>query len=295
MMNLRHGIEYLFVLLFFGLVKITPLSFTTSLASLLGKLAFLLTPKRVNIALDNLSSVFPNRTPTELRQVVAGLYRNLAGNAVDVVKPVRTVKMVTVSEKNRHRLEEIRKITSSGKPLIFVTGHYGAWEVLGQYLATQFAGIHFLALEQKNRYVDRLLNRKRISLGGKIIPSQRAPRLLSHLFRGGNIFLFAGDQDGGTNGIIVDFLGRPSSYARGLALYSYHYDAPVVPLFLKRENPGYTLDIAATIKPDLSADKKTEIKRIIACYSEALAQKVRECPSQWLWTHRRWKSTRRQL
>jgi KDO2-lipid IV(A) lauroyltransferase len=292
MARIRHGIEYLFVLFFLGLVRLTPVRLVPILSRCAGRLAYILTPKRVNIALANLRSIYGSRSESELRQIVKGLYRNLAGNAFAVGKPVQMARSVYVSDEAEEKLSKIAAYLASGKPLILVTGHYGCWETLGPFLSQRIVNLFFLAKQQHNIPVDRLLNRLRTNVGGTIIPSHQAPRKLSGLFAsGGNCILFVVDQDGGPDGVVVDFLGRPSSYARGPALYSYHYNVPVLPLFLKRNNPGFTLDVGDLIYPNPGAEKTDEITRIVAAYSDALARRVDRYPDQWLWTHRRWKST----
>lgn len=294
MARLRHGIEYLFVLVFLGLVRLTPIRLTPFLARLAGRVARIVTPKRVRIANENLKAARPGFTPGQRSRIVKALYTNLAGNAVDSIRPVQMVKQVHVPAQALDRLDRLKAIASGGRPLIFVGGHYGAWELLFCYLASLFPNVHVLAKQQRNKLVDRLINKLRLKLGGTIVPSHRAPRVLSRLFRKeGSVFYFVGDQDGGGEGIVIDFLGRPTSYARGLALYSYRYDALTVPIFLKRENPGYTLEIGDAIEPDPEAKKGEEIRRIVSAYSDALAEQVRKDPEQWLWTHRRWKSTDR--
>jgi KDO2-lipid IV(A) lauroyltransferase len=244
----------------------------------------------VRIALRNLQSAFPDKPDRELHRIVSGVYRNLARNAVDVVRCRQMIQRIELTPETRNRLDDLRQHSLSGKPLIFVTGHFGNWEILGQYLSTWFPGIGFLAKAQHNPRVDRYLNELRLSFGGQIVPSHRAPRELSRFLRQGRPLLFVADQDGGADGVFVRFVGRQTSYARGPALYAYHYDAPVVPVFLCRAGRGYCLHIGEIVIPDRDAKKTDEVPRIIQSYSDSLEHWVRLHPEQWLWTHRRWRS-----
>lgn len=289
--TLHHVIEYLAVICFYGVIRIVPLAFQPALAAMLGGIARLATPKRVRIAIENLKGVFPDYSQAQLRTIVKGVYRNLAANALDVVRPEQAVARVEVSPSSRTRMEQLRELTASGKSVIFASGHYGNWELLGQYLGKQFENVNFLAKAQSNRFVDRFINRIRVRSGGAIVPSHLAPRLLPKLLKRGESLLIVGDQDAGSEGTIVDFLGRPASYFRGMALFSYHYDVPMVVLFLKRTKNGFTLSIVDIVRPDTAADRDAEIMRLLTTYSDRLGECVRKNPDQWLWTHRRWKST----
>lgn len=289
--TIRHGIEYGVVLLFFALIRLTPLSLTPALSRCLSRLARLVTRKRVNIALANLRAALPERKEAEYREIIREVYLNLTGNAVDSVRPLKLLPMIEIPARAEANLQRALTIRQLGRPLIFVGGHFGDWELLAQYLATRFPGLGIMAKAQRNRFVDRLINRQRELTGGRIIPSHRAPRVLSPLFREQGTLYFVADQDAGKDGIIVDFLGLPTSYARGLALYSYHYNAPLVPVFLSRRNPGFTLEVEPPLEPQPDADRNAEVLRLITLYSERIESQVKKRPGQWLWTHRRWKST----
>ncbi len=99
------------------------------------------------------------------------------------------------------------------------------------------------------------------------------------------------DQDAGKEGIVVDFMGTPASYHRGIASFAYHYNAPLVVVFLIRNGDDLNLLIPAIVEPNCDAPREAEIARLIAIFSGQLGDIVRRYPGQWLWTHRRWKST----
>ncbi len=289
--TIRHGIEYGFVLLFSCLIRLTPQPLAPTLARGLGRLARLFTPERVQIALANLRAALPNLAEDEHDQIVRQVYTNLAGNAIDSVRPLQLLSEIEIAPESREHLRRALEQGQRGRPLIFVGGHYGNWELLAQFLATRFPGLAIMAKAQHNRFVDNYINRKREITGGRIIPSHRAARLLTPVFKQGGALYFVADQDAGEDAITVDFLGLPTSYARGLALYSFRYRAPLIPVFLSRRNPGFRLEIGEPILPEPQAEKSSEIVRLIGAYSDTLEKWVRAEPGQWLWTHRRWKST----
>jgi KDO2-lipid IV(A) lauroyltransferase len=288
---IRHGIEYGFVLLFFGLIRLTPQRLAPPLSRCLGRLARLFTPKRVQIALANLRAALPDLADDKHEQIVRAVYTNLAGNAVDSTRPLQLLSDIEITPESREHLRRAFERGQTGRPQIFVGGHFGNWELLAQFLATRFPGLAIMAKAQRNRFVDRFINRQREITGGRIIPSHRASRLLTPIFKQGGALYFVADQDAGAEGITVEFFGLPTNYARGLALYSFHYDAALIPVFLQRRNPGFRLEVGEPILPQPQAEKGSEIVRLIRAYSDALEKRVRTEPAQWLWTHRRWKST----
>ncbi len=289
--TIRHAIEYLGVLAFYALVRLTPHSQRFRLATLLATLGRWATPSRVRVATTNLKLVFSESTPEEISQVVKGVYRNLALNALDLIDPYWALRRVEVPPHTRCRVEEIQTILAQGRPVIIATGHLGGWETLGQVAGREFRGCVFLALEQSNKRVNRFLNNLRLTGAATIIQSHEAGRALPKAFKQGLPVYMVADQDGGKDGTVVDLMGVPASYHRGVATFALHYNAPIAVLFLVREGKRLLLQVPDIIEPNASADRETEIIRLMSAYSDRLGSAIFAHPDQWLWTHRRWKST----
>jgi Kdo2-lipid IVA lauroyltransferase/acyltransferase len=286
----RHAAEYVAVLVFYSLLRLLPLALSLKLAGLFGDISYLVTPRRVKIAVENLRASFPNLTASERKRIVRQTYRNLAACAIEEINPARAAATVVVDVRTEAKLAYLQRQHEQGRALLFVTGHYGNWEVLAQFLTTRFENISFLAKEQSNPYINRMINRLRSAMGGHVIPTNIAARIAPKVLKSGGILMLAADQDAGSGGMMIKFLGRPAAYFRGWALFSYHYHVPVAFMFLRRDSRGFTLEITDIVEPNLAADKDVEIKHLLTLFSDHLATAVTAHPEQWLWTHRRWKS-----
>ncbi len=286
----RHAAEYVAVLIFYALLRLLPAGLRLKLAGLFGDISHLVTPRRVKIAVENLRASFPNLPASERKRIVRQVYRNLAACAIEEIDPARAAAIVAVDKQTEAKLAHLQQQHEQGRALLFVTGHYGNWEVLAQFLTTRFENVSFLAKEQSNPYINKMITRLRSAMGGQVIPTNIAARLAPKVLKSGGILLLAADQDAGSGGVMIKFLGRPAAYFRGWALFSYHYRVPVAFMFLRRESQGFTLEITDSVEPDLAADKDDEIKRFLNLFSDHLAAAVTAHPEQWLWTHRRWKS-----
>ncbi len=106
------------------------------------------------------------------------------------------------------------------RPTVLVTGHYGNFEVAG-YVLGMFGFPSFtIARTLDNPYLDRFINRFRGSTGQYILPKQGcAPQVQAVLNAGGTLSLL-GDQHAGDKGCWVDFLGRPASCHKAVALFT---------------------------------------------------------------------------
>ena len=170
-----------------------------------------------------------------MRQV----YRNLAASAIEEIDLARAVATVAVDAQTEVKLAHLRQQHEQGGPLLFVTGHYGNWEVLAQFLTTRFENVSFRQ-RAPNPYINKMINRLRSAMGGHVIPTNTAARVMPKLLKSGGALMLAVDQDAGREGVMIEFLGRPAAYFRGWALFSYHYHVPVAFMFLRRESHGFT-------------------------------------------------------
>jgi KDO2-lipid IV(A) lauroyltransferase len=290
--TIQYAFEYVFVYGFCLFAQLLPQKLKPSVGRILGTTFRLLTPKRVEIALTNLRRVFGSSTEEELRSIVKGVYRTLLANALDLVDPVGVVQRVHVGSHAQEMIDKFWNIyRQEHRALIFATGHIGNWEANGQFIGTYRPSTKFLAFPQSNPYVDRLINRYRLKRGGELIHSSEAPRKLPKVLRRGDWVYFVADQDGGKDGEIVDFLGTPASYNRGIGLFSYKYNAPIVVCATVWKGADYEFHVADIIEPNQSNEREAEVRRLVELYSFHLGQLVQRFPDQWLWTHRRWKST----
>jgi len=100
------------------------------------------------------------------------------------------------------------------------------------------------------------------------------------------------DQDGGKKGEIVEFLGRKASTPKGIAHFSLRTGAPIFPVFIVREHgPYHRIVVEDDISVMRSDDLEKDVHEILQRFADALVKYVTKYPGQWLWLHKRWKST----
>ena len=99
-----------------------------SLSEFLGDLLCLLDRKRKKYVFANLNLVFPQMDENEKKNLARKFYRNFVKNFFDFVKH----RNITLNElKNIVEFEGLEKIEKYlNKPVIFITAHYGNWEMI---------------------------------------------------------------------------------------------------------------------------------------------------------------------
>lgn len=113
------------------------------------------------------------------------------------------------------------------------------------------------------------------------------PKVREHLAKGKRIGM-AFDVPGTG---VVEFFGRPAALASGIAYFAYETGSPIMPAVILRGKGAFDnrLVIHPPIFSDPSADKKSEIARLMREVTRSGEEFIRMAPGQWmswfaLWT-----------
>jgi len=176
--------------------------------------------------------------------------------------------------------------------LIFLTGHYGNWEILGYVLATLGFQTTSVARPLDNPYVNDWLLGVRERKGQRILAKKGATAEIPDILSSGGTVGFIADQNAGSKGVFVDFFGRKASTYKSIALLAMEYEVPVIVGYARRLNDEFKFQIAAQdiIWPDDWKSQDDPLRYITQRYTKAIEDFVREDPGQYLWVHRRWKT-----
>ena len=276
-----------------ALVRVLPLRVSFALARAVGGFIFFIN-KRKKIAYANLRAAFAaEKTRSEMWTIALRSMQNLAMSGIELL---RFPDMDEAYIKKNIRILGVEKIDEKlkdGKGAIFLTAHFGCWELLN--IASNLVGYPMVALArtQKHPRSDEYLNSLRVSKGNQIIHKGMAIREILKALKAGKIVGMLSDQDGGRNGTFVRFFNRFSSSPSGVATFALRTHAPIFPVFIFREGIAeHRVEVGdALIRPDESSSPEEAERDIMQQFALVLESKIRRAPDQWLWAHRRWKST----
>ena len=136
--------------------------------------------------------------------------------------------------------------------------------------------------------LNELINKLRESKGSKVIRKGITVRYIVSALREGKLIGMVGDQDAGKTGVFTNFFGRPASTAPGTMRIAASTGAFVLPAFIVRiKGPYHKLILEEPFKVEEGRDAAAYIEK----YNKLLEKHVRKYPEDYLWLHRRWKST----
>jgi len=288
----RYRIEYWAVLFLIKALNILPLWFAMIVANIIGFLAFSVFKIRRKVTLDNLKKSFGDQySDSEYIKIGARAYRNAGKGFIEYglapsFHKKNLSKYITIEG-----IDNLEYIAQNGKGAVLVTGHFGSWELMGAYIASNNWPIDYLVGEQHNLLVNDLMNSHRTIFGIGLIEMGVAARGVFKAVRNGRMVCMLSDQDAGNDGTVVNFLGRPASTPKGPAAFALKTGAPISCGFIIRKGNKHHIIIEKPIEFTPSGNKEDDIRALTQAYTDRIERRVREHPDHRFWPHRRWKST----
>jgi len=262
-------------------------------ARLLGDAMYRFDRRHRRRAEEHLRLSFPDWPTPKRRAVARASIRNMVYLAVEFLF---TSRLITPGRWREHislvnQKENLRLLLKNETGMVFLTGHFGNWEVVGYTMAALGFPNTAIARRIDNPYLDAFVIGQRELRGMTILDKRGATEVAPDLLDAKGAVSFIADQDAGKKGLFVDFFGREASTYKAIGLLAMQHNAPVVIGFGRRHGEKYHFEIGVQriIHPSEWADKDDPLRYITQEYTRALEEVIRTAPEQYLWVHRRWK------
>ncbi len=292
----RQFLTYLFVRLVGMVASVLPRPVVAALMKLIGSIAFDVLRIGRRLTLMNLEDAFPDMTPAARRRIGRAALINLLVVSLDIlrVRYQRRDKVLARVEFDPESEALCRQAMQEGKGVVYVSGHYSNWELLGGRLATLGSPAVAIYQELKNPFLSRELNLVRKKLN--IRPALRgiAVKEVLKALKAKGSALFVADQEADPeSGLMIDFFGKPASTFTGPAAMAVRFEAPFLATTVRRVRNRYQavcerLDLKVLADLPADADEELRIRRLTEAFVDWLERNIRIDPSQYLWLHRRW-------
>ena len=279
---------------FFNIVlTVLPIRAALGQGRFFGKLAYIANYRRSRVAYANMRAAFGSeKEPSEIRKMVRDLYENFGQTVVEVVRMPSIDKAYMDRYVQVPGWDNFTGALKKKRGVIYLTGHFGNWELCSIASALRGFPLFVLAREQKMVRLNNLLNMARESKGCKVIKKGMATREIYDHLRENGIVGILSDQDAGKKGVFVNFFGRPTSSPRGAFALARKTQAVIVPAFAARiEGPYHKIFLESPIEVSDEGDGDANELEAMQKFTSILESYIRKYPTQWLWLHKRWKST----
>lgn len=304
LLKFRQRLEYIVFLTLLFVVKSLPVKATVTLASGLAWIMTCLLPKkltRYQVAKENLKVAFGDSlTDREADRIIHGMWKHLFRMVCEMVQLPRRFRLANCAEiLDFQRREECVRALCSGRPVLFLGGHFGNWEISVNTFGHFGFPMGVVARHLDNPWLHKWFKDYRESTGNSLILKAGAGAELSRIMENGGMASLLCDQDAGRTGAFVDFFGRPASTFKSIALLALQYNALVVVggafRLPEAEQTGsrwvrFNLATQDIIDP-ADFQGANGINELTQRFTSSLEALIRKAPEQYFWVHRRWKTS----
>jgi KDO2-lipid IV(A) lauroyltransferase len=286
----RHYLEYLGVRILIALVGVMPGTLVDRSGALLGRAVYLFDRTHRRVAQRNVSAAFPARSVPEQRQIVRGAFEHFGRLLMELLKFSTLSPDAMLARVEFEGEEHVRAAHAQGRGVLFVTGHFGYWELQAMVHSLRLTPMAVVARALDNPSLNTLLERIRTRTGNSVIYRQGTlRRILRTLQAGQGVGILIDQHIMTRDAIYVDFFNRPAATTAAVAMLALRTGAPVVPLFALPVGGGrYRMVYEHPVVPPAS-DSADAVQEFTQRCTDVLEMYVRRNPELWLWMHRRWR------
>jgi KDO2-lipid IV(A) lauroyltransferase len=243
------------------------------------------------IAMENVAAAFPARSRDEHQRIVRGAFQHFGRLLFELLKfstlsPQAMLKRVEFEGEDR-----VRAAYAHGKGVLFVTGHFGYWELQAMVHALRLPPMAVMARALDNPSLNELLEQMRTRTGNSVIYRRGTiRRAMRQLQAGEGVGVLIDQHILGHDAIYVDFFNRPAATTSAVAALALRTGASVVPLFALPLGGGrFRMIYEHPVEPPPETSEHP-LREFTQRCTDVLEMYVRRNPELWLWMHRRWRT-----
>ena len=284
---------YLF-LLFEKFLMLLPKKVRRAFFLSLASLAYTLSKRYTKVVRQNLEFVYGNDLNDNfVEEVTKYNYKSLLLNFMYTMEG-RYYSIEDVAKKVKfENLEVIKKVQEQNRPIVFITAHYGAWELGAEVLSALVEPIMIVYKRMNNPYFQDYLLSSRAKW--KIAYTEKhgaAKDLIKRLRSKQAIAILIDTNVNKLDGMEVEFLNHPTLQLKSTAHLARKFDAALIPILIHADekDENYTIKVYEELVPPKTEDEQSDVLISTQMQASWLSREILKEPKPWFWLHRRWKN-----
>lgn len=244
---------------------------------------------RRQVVMKNLFIAFPEKTEKERLRIAKDFYHNFIDTFME------TIKLLSISPKNfdKHctvkNIETINNLKPTGQSVQLHTGHFFNWEFVNLGISRN-TNYPFIGVFQplSNKAFNRLIIKLRAKFGTILVSVPEFKNAFHQYTKEPYTLGLVADQNPSNpnNAYWVPFFGKLAPFVKGPEKGAQRMNTAVVMVDFHKVKRGYYEIECSLLTTTPKEFKDGEITKKLIEFIEAA---VRKNPSNYLWSHRRWK------
>ena len=236
--------------------------------------------------IDKNLSIFASEVPNiDKNQIISEMWKNYGMTFIEYM-------FLNTFRKNSSHIEikgdeNLNVAISKKKPLIFVSGHFANFELMSMEITKRNIKLATIYRPLNNIFLNPFMEilRKKFICKNQIKKGLNGVRdAIEYIKNDFSIALMIDQRV--SEGEKINFYKKPALTTTLPAQLALKYKLSIVPVFIQRKsNSKFVLEFQNEIKSEDFHDKLELTQKL----NEVLEKMVVRNPTQWIWTHNRWK------
>ena len=290
--QLLWALDYALIASVLAIYKILPLDTASRLGYRFGRLIGPVMRKKSAIYRENMTTAFPELSPTELDALVVEAWGRV-GMVLAEYMHLETILRDRGGD--RLKIEQVEPVVTCqhpDRPVVVVTAHQSNWELACSALARLNMPNSSLYSPPVNPWLDKLLLKSRRALDCELLPRELGPRLLMKALKQGRSAGMVMDRriDGGPD---IEFFGKAKPSTLLPAKLALKNQCDLIPVRVERlHDANFKVTFMPPVKPRNPAASQTEqaVDMIEQVHSQ-FEDWIRAEPRDWFCSKRIWPKT----
>ena len=286
MKKIKYFIEYTFISLLFLICKFLGYEKGSNLGEKIGKKVGPLFRNK-KIILENLNNAKINEKNFDIKNLINDMW----GNYGRILCEYPFISSLSGMNNNKYLKvngkEVLERLKKENKKAVFISGHFNNFELMAMQISKQ--GIDLAAIYRPLNNI--FLNKKMESIRKKFICKNQIKKgiagtreIIKFIKNGYSIALMIDQRV--SEGIESNFFNKKAFTTTIPAQLHLKYGLEIVPVYIERKNKHY---FTVYFYEPLSFDNNKDQIYITNKLNNVLENLILKNPSQWIWTHDRWK------
>jgi len=282
---IRYFLEYIAIIILFSLFKLLGYRIASELGYFLGK-TFGPLFRSKKIITNNLNKFDSSLTSEKIKKISQEMWGNY-GRILSEYPYISNFRKGDLDKyikiENVERLEEVKK----GQPVVFVSAHFSNFELMA--MAIEKAGINLSAIYRplNNKMVNSIMEplRRKYICKKQIKKGLNGVREALKYFKQGISIAIMIDQRV-SEGKRINFFKHPAHTTTIPAQFVKKFGCKIQPVHIERYDK---INFKISFDEQITMDDNVDDAFISLRLNQWLEEKIRKNPSQWIWSHDRWK------
>ncbi len=286
MKHIKYFFQFVFIIIFFFFFKIIGIKLAVKFS---GNLVKFLGPffRSKNLIKKNILRALPNSSNDEVNTIALNMWENYGRILAEYafIKNFRRSKL-----KNKIQVvgqEILEDIKNSQEPVIFISGHFNNFELMAMHI--EQSGIELAAVYRplNNKFLNIIMEklRKNFMCKNQVKKGISGTKQLLSFFKKKTSIALMIDQRV-SEGTKLNFFDQKAYTTTIPAQFVKKFNCKVVPIYIERKkDQNFQLKVYDSIK----FNDDDSIEHITLKLNSILEKMILNNPSQWIWSHNRWK------